>query len=706
MALRYIPTRGDVKNMQSSSELCTACSRPIVQVTYQARSADEPARLTTFCSICPLDPRKLSPNGVRFRPDYGKGLPRLQRPRANTGACNVRVVASASRVVGTFFGARVGRPPVPGLTLSNVSVRRVDCCVRFASADLRTCCLVREGVKVEPIEVSRRSLCPNIFLAQVLLCEVPRQETSGPCYTIGVSDKCQHGGVTFGVRSRSADHYEFSMEVGTTLGPEVRAFVSMLYHYGLCPNTLDMCWGYGRTRTLLCSKPRAHDVGQVQESDHVITAKPDGQRCLIVRLGIVWGCFTSDVKAELIGWVVPSCIVEPTASGIVGAVLDAELMVGQLPVFIDLLQDDDGLQVSETRSIGNMLKRARELAGVHEVVQFRDYFSSLQQAERYCSDVGYPCDGMVAISKTGVEMKKLKPHKSVELRHTGGGVLVSNEGAVVVTTSEADKFDEGAIIEVRFQAEISRGASGSRVKLQCSDIFERSDKTKANSTEVCAQIIKLAAGLHSGPSMSTGLYSQVLGDPWSKTVLFIEKDESRAAQLVRSLRRLRVKVSRSPESLLTQLAALRNGNVDAVVCVYDANHLFELPRLNREIQRTVGSVVSNFSASHVLPSIEILMELKMNVVGCAYLYDGVAEGGSLVDNGDIAMKVVGPDLATVRWGSDAEYYEYPIRSADLSDYASVRRAISLIPLTAESTDSSVASECMSVCSKVFTFQRC
>jgi hypothetical protein len=584
-----------------------------------------------------------------------------------------------------------------------------------------------------------------MFLVRVLLCEVPTSEMDSSHYTIRSADGCQHGSVTFDVRSQSADHYEFSMEVGATLGPEVRAFVGMLYHYGLCPNTLDMCWGYGKTRALLCSKPRAHDVGRVQESSHVITAKPDGQRCLIARLGILWGYFTSDVKAEFIGWVIPSSITDPEAHGAVGAVLDAELLVGQLPVFIDLLQYDDGLPASENRSIQAVLDCARELPGVQEVVQFRDYFSSLREAEVYCSNAAYPCDGMVAISRSGVEMKKLKPHKSVELRHTGDGVLVSNEGTVVITTKEAERFEQGVIVEVRFQVDLSHHTPGSRVILQCSDIFERSDKAKANSTEVCAQIIKLAAGLHSGPSMvrrlcmlwcckvkewvvqkalasckgkrvimdlgsgngqSTGLYSRVLGDPWCKTVLFIEKDECRAVQLAKSLRRLRVKIVRDPESLLTQLAPLRNGSVDAVVCIYDANRLFELPRLSKEIKRTVGSVVSNFSASHVLPSIEILMELKMSIVGCAYLYDGVAEGCSLVDNRDIVMKVVGPDAATVKWGSDAEYSEYPIRSTDLSDYASVRKAVSLIPLTAESTDSTVASECMSICSKVFTFQRC
>lgn len=140
--------------------------------------------------------------------------------------------------------------------------------------------------------------------------------------------------------------------------------------------------------------------------------------------------------------------------------------------------------------------------------------------------------------------------------------------------------------------------------------------------------------------------------------------------------------------------------------MYNANHLFELPQLRKEIQRTVGSVVSNFSASHVLPSIEVLMEMKMNVVGCAYLYNNMSEGCYLVDNGDIVMKVTSSDTATVKWGNNVEYSEYPIRSTDLNDYASMKRAVSLIPPTAESTDSSVASECMNICSRVFTFQCC
>lgn len=120
----------------------------------------------------------------------------------------------------------------------------------------------------------------------------------------------------------------------------------------------------------------------------------------------------------------------------------------------------------------------------------------------------------------------------------------------------------------------------------------------------------------------------------------------------------------------------------------------------------MGSVVSKFSVFHVLPSIEMLMELKMSVVGCAYLYDNITKGCSWVDTKDIVMKLVSPNTGTVKWGSDSEYSEHPIYSTDLSDYATVMWEVYLILLTAKPMDSTVAYECMDKCSKVLTFKCC
>lgn len=93
-------------------------------------------------------------------------------------------------------------------------------------------CLIQHGAKVEQVELSCRLLCPGVFLVQLLVCEIPVSERHSQHYTIRSAEECQHHGATFDVKSQSPDHYEFSTQVGTTPGPEVQAFVSMLYHYG------------------------------------------------------------------------------------------------------------------------------------------------------------------------------------------------------------------------------------------------------------------------------------------------------------------------------------------------------------------------------------------------------------------------------------------------------------------------------------------
>ncbi|OAV99207.1 hypothetical protein PTTG_25482 [Puccinia triticina 1-1 BBBD Race 1] len=71
MALKYLPTRGDVKEVGECDEICVACSKRMISITYQARSADEPARHVKTCTSCPLNPNKLDPSQLAFVPDYG-----------------------------------------------------------------------------------------------------------------------------------------------------------------------------------------------------------------------------------------------------------------------------------------------------------------------------------------------------------------------------------------------------------------------------------------------------------------------------------------------------------------------------------------------------------------------------------------------------------------------------------------------------------
>ncbi|WAR57774.1 hypothetical protein PtB15_5B4 [Puccinia triticina] len=501
-----------------------------------------------------------------------------------------------------------------------------------------------------------------------------------------------------------------------------------MYSAGLCPDRLDKCWKYSGLRGLLCSKPRAHDAGWAGDLDHVFTTKPDGQRCIVARLGMVWGYFTSDVDARLIGWSLPPSVPALPEGQCVGAVLDAELVAGKKPLFIDMLQDDAGLPVPTDRTIGQTLEAAKVLPFVECAVSFREYFSTYGEAEAYASQVPYPCDGMVAISVRGVKMKKLKNHRSVELKHLGNGQMASHEGTVILQHASLSRFSVDSIVELRFSAEVLGLAGSSSLRITCKDVFERTDKTKANSTEVCTQIFRVATGVVLAPTMvrrlcmlwcnsiksksiqkaiqssrsrrvivdvglgdgqCLGLYHEALGDVWTKSVAFIEVDPSKATALAKALRTKRCRLIQGLSELLKSMSRLRNGDLDAVLCVADANNIGKHELLLQEMARTVGSVVSNFSASHVLPCIEMMLLASLKVFGCAYMYDTALPDGTLVDTGDIVMRKITREKATVKWGGDNIYDERPLYVGDLECYCSVRSALAVVPLSAEAAGSSI-----------------
>lgn len=86
MALRYVSTRGDIGSRSQSTSTCVACGENLHEITYQARSADEPPRTILLCLKCPLNPEKLSTAGPRAARDYGMGHP---KPRVRLRLPNV-----------------------------------------------------------------------------------------------------------------------------------------------------------------------------------------------------------------------------------------------------------------------------------------------------------------------------------------------------------------------------------------------------------------------------------------------------------------------------------------------------------------------------------------------------------------------------------------------------------------------------------------
>ncbi|PLW37768.1 hypothetical protein PCANC_18059 [Puccinia coronata f. sp. avenae] len=254
--------------------------------------------------------------------------------------------------------------------------------------------------------------------------------------------------------------------------------------------------------------------------------------------------------------------------------------------------------------------------------------------------------------------------------HTGG--IVCDYKVTVTKASSGDSY-----FEIRPDDSVGRSPdAGSKLSFVGS-------RTSGAHVEVSNDIGRHNRIVGGAPGAPT------LGQPWSKSVAFIEVDNVRARSLARSLIAVRSKLVNGLEELLKSMSRLQNGDLDAVVCVADANEIGKHMDLLQEIKRTVGSIVSNFSASHVLPCVETLLLTDLKVFGCAYMYDAALPDGTLVDTGDIVMRKVTDDEATVKWGGDKAYKEKPLHKSDLKCYCSVRNALSIVPLSAEAASSEV-----------------
>lgn len=88
-------------------------------------------------------------------------------------------------------------------------------------------------------------------------------------------------------------------------------------------------------------------------------------------------------------------------------------------------------------------------------VHIREFFYTRNDADSYACTVPYPTDGTVVVSVNGTDRKKVKPTKSVELRVTGEGYLVSKEGTELMRLASKHRYTEGCIVEVRFSVDSS-----------------------------------------------------------------------------------------------------------------------------------------------------------------------------------------------------------------------------------------------------------
>lgn len=743
MALRYMATRGDIGSRLQSRLACTACGERLQEISYQARSADEPPRTIVLCLRCPLNPERLTAGGRRVTVDYGQGHP---CPRARSRAPKV-IGHRNSDSMWVLCTSSVGEGAV------SQAVENSDFTVLRRSRLICTCSddphltLRPELVDTNDGTYTRTlqtwSVAPGVTLREITRYKVPSLEESAWITTAMVRHNVNLNGVRVSVETQDDGTNTLYYETGTVTDRDLRKFVSAVYFAGAGPQSLDACWKFGKVRSLLCARPRSHDSASASNGTHLFTTKPDGQRCIVARLGCVWGYFRSDNNARFIGWSFGSLKSGKELGGHVGAVMDAELVGGQLPIFIDLLQRDDSSLIEEARHIGKSLSDAKSLADVAAAVSFREYFTEVEEASLYRKRAAYPCDGLIAIHTNGVEMKKLKELRSIEVLHVGGGATATGDGVPFFSHPALAVHPEGAIVELRVLASLGHRSGVPTIEVTCADSFVRTDKESANSTAVCLEIVRVALGstqesslvrrhvvvwcrklfgrllqtafrvrsagnvivdFGTGDGQVTGSYAEAARTCGRVGVLMVESCATKARLLFSSLRGKRCKYASDYAELIPLITKLRNLDVEYVVFHGDANALVRESDVYRVIKSNAKCVVSGFSISHVLPAMEKLALDGIPCIGCGYLYDKVGPGECLVDTGGIRMRRISNEEAEVKWGRDPVYRERAVATVDFSFLYSVEQGGAVVPLQVGGDEAEIVQTCRSICSSVYVIK--
>lgn len=144
----------------------------------------------------------------------------------------------------------------------------------------------------------------------------------------------------------------------------------------------------------------AYDAFSVQEYQHTLSTKLDGERMCMVKCGFMWFYCRCLTNYSIVCWIVDS-IVTPVSKSVLGPVVDVDVILGFDPTLIDVLCDGDMNLSPHTRKVEWIKDRMEELTRVYlflSNIHCRPLFSILWDAREYSLTVVYPIDGLMAMS--------------------------------------------------------------------------------------------------------------------------------------------------------------------------------------------------------------------------------------------------------------------------------------------------------------------
>lgn len=502
---------------------------------------------------------------------------------------------------------------------------------------------------------------------------------------------------------------------------KIEAIVDSMYCNGYLPSSVRRYLSADFCQHMSNVAPRAWDTHTAPTQNHMFTAKVDGERCWLLFHGnVVYHCnarFSSTVTRWMWCWTASSNIVT-------NAVVDCEYVAGIGYYVIDILQTVSGAIAPLQRDIPWVQE---EFSRINQVwpespILIRQYFDTAMHATAYAESMPAPTDGLVAIRNGSTETLKVKPIKSIELELAEGGVLSTSDGVTVAKIQDGHRYAVGDIVEVRFTID---PASDNVV---VHDVFERTDKRKANDASAVSNVFATASAsitpddserraallwcnsLRSHVHMLARTYKSCnsiiidVGTGDGQSIDSISFDESHAYILVepdkRKCRRLQQRIRdcrlvSTGSELAQQLRQLVTRTVWKVVANCTLQQLLDSDEFVSTIIPEVKCVTATYSCHFVVDALEDMHRAySIPVFGCTYVYDGSVDG-VLIDTAGVSMKNK-DGIGVVRWGGDRVYNEPATRLADYSAIGATLYGRDLLQLPSHHISPSARSICSHV----------
>lgn len=699
---------------------CIACNSVLQVHEYQSRAADEAHTQVISCDNCPVDASKVMPLRPLRLPErymYSK-IPPRKRPsayhnHASTGSRYVlsieiphsmgvpapsdNHVASPRHIPSVFGGGTVDSEasdiisgPLSGLSVSNPERQHIGM-----------------GIYIS---------CFRVYFVSTpgSECKEIRGKYTAYDHIQGYESWVYCGNGT----NRSLIMVDMKSDVGDA---RLKRVVNDLYSRGALPQHPRQYVGEDIVARLSNLSPRAWDVAVAPQSMHMFTAKMDGERCWMVLHGKVWYQCRPRCAGDVSKW----WWCDVTTDNSIGVVVvDCEYVASHGYYVIDFLTSATGVAAPVLRDLswayGEFAALQRRCGKLP--FELRSYFDLASSAAAYAMSVLCPTDGLVAIRNTSTETLKVKDVKSIELKHAGGGNMISGEDEFIMTVPEATVFSVGSIIEFRITVDSNTH------DMKVHDMFRRVDKLAANSKDAISNIVSSAMLLPSSDnsdrrtallwcnSLRSEVHRRIRVMKSNRTIIldigsgdgqsldsivfdeklsyiFVEPDLKKCESLRRRIRSR--PIVRDVSDLTSLIRGLKVRSLPHVVVNCKLSDITNNQELTQRLLGEIKCISATFSCHFVVDELhDIHATHGVPIFGCMYTYDS-ANGSTLVSSAGVTMTRQ-DRVAIVKWGRDNAYEEPVTYAADYAGLGKVLSGLELVPMSDMTARSAAALICQKV----------